>query len=61
MLPVVIATPTSQQLSAGETASFDCTATGDPAPQVRWLNAASVDVTSLTDSRIEVNIMSVNQ
>ena len=54
MLPSAVATPTSQELSADEIASFDCVTSGDPAPQVRWLNAASVDVTSLSDSRIEV-------
>ena len=55
-MPLAIATPTSQELSAGEIALFDCVTYGDPAPQVRWLNAASVDVTSLSDPRIEVII-----
>ena len=54
VLPSAVATPTSQELSADEIASFDCVTSGDPAPQVRWLNAMSVDVTSLSDPRIEV-------
>ena len=56
VLPSAAATPTSQELSAGETAVFDCVTSGDPTPQVRWLNAASVDVMSLSDSRIEVKL-----
>ena len=55
-MPLAVATPTSQELSAGEIALFDCETYGDPAPQVRWLNAMSVDVTSLSDPRIEVII-----
>ena len=56
VMPLAVATPTSQELSAGEIALFDCVTYGDPAPQVRWLNAMSVDVTSLSDPRIEVII-----
>ena len=55
--PSVRATPTTQRLLVGSTATFSCSATGNPTPSLRWLNAASIDVTSLGDPRIQVRVV----
>ena len=36
MPPVFVETPKNQTIPKGQSASFPCSATGDPAPSIKW-------------------------
>ena len=42
------------ELLIGSTATFHCSSSGDPTPLITWYNEDGVNLTTLTDSRVEV-------